>query len=931
MNIQKLFIKDLQSFSKNDLLLLATYLGIPIQQYSINELYNQIAAKQYKKARMLAGCNNEYDFIGQSIEEANELGKVITYKDPGSNVGYCFTLEDIYGLVRSDPNLTGPIINPYTNVPFTDDFIDFLRTNVLSSEKYTNVVREMEQEHIEATGQIPLDIQVLNRIMTLYPYLDKESILQGKSNPSILNIMRRAAIGYTPLSANATYDAIIAALNTLTDEQLMFWGISVTGELLQPEDYVPTSINYEFGENSPISPAQVPGMFSGATPITTQQLYGLNYVPPEPGTGIFENVPLSAFPERSPIASISEDLKDLQSFKTLLAFRLKDLQSFKTLRPSLEDLKQIYILNLNSIKGEPVKYQMPLPFIIPDLTTRCGEIIKEIASGTFGTVYATDKCAIKNIKSQNIDTSVVRENAILRYLNHPNIIELLGLQFEPTLQIGMQLANGTWYDIPDLDKESVRKPVYYQLFRAVAYCHSKYIWHLDIKPENILIFKNNADFPIIKLADFGLSGIYMQPSSTNWVHVVTLPWRAPELILEYPLYTSKVDIWSIGIMLLDDIMNKETTLGSDEITLMTNIFRIIGSPPVSKGWKNPKRLPKWHEYKPFSKVKRMTMIIPDDGENKTLTASEMDLIKRINNEWLDSIDEDISTSQNTAKEINEYIKSSDITEDEINELKSIVDKIMYKHTSKEEYELLLKLLAWPNNRIKALEALNSDYFNSVRNKIELALPAEPIITLECADLLYTEQSSINYALAYSGDLNIQMRTILFNWLYNVSKRLALIPESIFHSFVLIDTFLEKVRIEQRNLQMYGCVALYLASCMYNDIGDPFIITRYSNLSGGAFTTSDMETGIKFFLTILDFQLIIPNAFEFLKRFINLRRTKHLILIKKLLYKIILNKPEYLPSKQAEIVVLYMQKYHDQVIDCNINPNILTDELIKILE
>ena len=66
--------------------------------------------------------------------------------------------------------------------------------------------------------------------------------------------------------------------------------------------------------------------------------------------------------------------------------------------------------------------------------------------------------------------------------------------------------------------------------------------HRDLKPQNLLIDKNGR----IKLADFGLARAFGIPIKTLTHEILTLWYRAPEILLGQKEYSTPVDIWSIG-------------------------------------------------------------------------------------------------------------------------------------------------------------------------------------------------------------------------------------------------------------------------------------------------------------------------------------------------------------------------------------------------
>ena len=82
----------------------------------------------------------------------------------------------------------------------------------------------------------------------------------------------------------------------------------------------------------------------------------------------------------------------------------------------------------------------------------------------------------------------------------------------------------------------------WQLLQGIAYCHAHRVLHRDLKPQNLLVNKNG----LLKLADFGLARAFGIPIRSYTHEVVTLWYKAPEVLLGTKFYTTAVDIWSVG-------------------------------------------------------------------------------------------------------------------------------------------------------------------------------------------------------------------------------------------------------------------------------------------------------------------------------------------------------------------------------------------------
>jgi serine/threonine protein kinase len=229
-----------------------------------------------------------------------------------------------------------------------------------------------------------------------------------------------------------------------------------------------------------------------------------------------------------------------------------------------------------------------------------------LGGGTYGTILVARSSPHTLVACKRLDlpplSSEKREGrerfagreikALKKLKGHVNIIELLDVRRDDRDNIYLVFPLVA-HDLLGLIHEygatmppGQIKGYVKQLFEALQWCHSNNVMHRDVKPENVLVTREN----VLKLADFGLAREYVQDYRKYTTEVQTRWYRAPELCMKCTDYGPATDMWAAGCVMSYCMFVQPLFPGEHDDDQLRLIYALCGTPrDINTEWPEPLR------------------------------------------------------------------------------------------------------------------------------------------------------------------------------------------------------------------------------------------------------------------------------------------------------------------------------------------------------
>jgi serine/threonine protein kinase len=234
---------------------------------------------------------------------------------------------------------------------------------------------------------------------------------------------------------------------------------------------------------------------------------------------------------------------------------------------------------------------------------------RELGRGTYGTVYlaskpspdhdgARERVAVKRLYTDSRDRTrhagivCLRELEMAVCYRHPNVASASRVLHASPFHTQLSPRRGyrtdkVYLEFPlalcdleyALENQSLdpgtMKDAMVQLSRALAYLHSRGIVHRDVKPNNVLLYVDEAGESIqFRLGDFGAATVISAREKNTPKHYY-IEYRAPELLLKSRSYGFEPDVWALGCVFVEIVTRTSPFATSESTPCVTQLRRIV--------------------------------------------------------------------------------------------------------------------------------------------------------------------------------------------------------------------------------------------------------------------------------------------------------------------------------------------------------------------
>ncbi|KAJ3319669.1 Protein kinase [Boothiomyces sp. JEL0866] len=468
-----------------------------------------------------------------------------------------------------------------------------------------------EIEKIERTDLQPYCIQITTKDRTFYFALNSDHALYewhdelynrsplGISSPT--NFVHNVHVGYN--ASQGVFTGLpsdwktLLQTSTITPQEMAKNPKAVLNVL----EFYSERIAEENNENNQRYPKRTSSLFDVAPSVVGNLLHTQNS-----NSTIMSKSSLSSRPNTEHDSAKFSDASSWSQLGSKARVKLdKSLKNKPPKNPKMPVMSDAQIMEgLRAVvsRGDPSQYYTKL---------------KKIGQGASGSVYVAREnrtrqlVAVKQmvLSSQPKKDSLVTEISVMKGSNHPNIVNFLNaFLVRDDLWVVMELMEGgKLTDIIEIISlsEAEIATVCNETVKGLKYLHDRNLIHRDIKSDNILLSKRGY----IKITDFGFCCKLSLEKSKRATMIGTPYWMAPEVVKQKE-YGVKVDIWSLGIMVIE-MLEAEPPYLEEEALKALYLIATNGTPKL----KNPDSV--------SHKLKSFLMACLEVDEDKRATSQEL--------------------------------------------------------------------------------------------------------------------------------------------------------------------------------------------------------------------------------------------------------------------------------------------------------------------